>query len=345
MIKLSDREWKSFKLNDKIFSLYSSINSTDFSKIKKGGDEYYPFITRTEKNNGIAHFVSRQVKKFNKCNVLIIGLDTQTVFYQPFKFYTGQNVQIFEMNNVNMNKYIALFIKPLLQKQLENLNWGGNGATLGRLRKKKVMLPVDNNGNPDYDFMEQYTKEKYFNLKLQTKEKQKHEINDWRGLNEVEWMDFQINKLFYNKIGKNIDGNKVDKQNGKVPYVTRKESNNGLDGFIYNDKRIEEKLNISQNPVITIGNETARPFVQNYDFFTGTKVNILQPIATINIFSLRFISKMLEQQKKKYSYSFTINSRRLKKQKIKLPTKNNQPDYKFMEQYMKRKENEVLEKI
>lgn len=340
MIKLSDREWKSFKLNDKIFSLYSSINSTDFSKIKKGGDEYYPFITRTEKNNGIAHFVSRQVKKFNKCNVLIIGLDTQTVFYQPFKFYTGQNVQIFEMNNVNMNKYIALFIKPLLQKQLENLNWGGNGATLGRLRKKKVMLPVDNNGNPDYDFMEQYTKEKYFNLKLQTKEKQKHEINDWRGLNEVEWTNFKIGDIANVNGGKDLP--KYDRKTGDIPFIGSSSQNNGVTDFIDinrgNIKVAKKSIGINRNG--SVGYSFYHPY---YAYYSGDTRFI--KTENNNKYANLFIVNIISNQRGKYAYGYKMGTQRIKKQIVKLPTKNNQPDYKFMEQYMKRKENEVLEKI
>lgn len=340
MIKLSDREWKSFKLIDKIFSLYSSINSTDFSKIKKGGDEYYPFITRTEKNNGIAHFVSRQVKKFNKCNVLIIGLDTQTVFYQPFKFYTGQNVQIFEMNNVNMNKYIALFIKPLLQKQLENLNWGGNGATLGRLRKKKVMLPVDNNGNPDYDFMEQYTKEKYFNLKLQTKEKQKHEITDWREFNEVEWVPFQMTNIFDNiQRGKRLT--KSNQIKGNRPYISSSGIYNGVDNFISNSENVRQFKNS-----LTLANSgsVGKTFYQPFQYIASDHVTHLKN-EKLNKYIYLFMSTLINRLTDKYSFNREINDFRIKREKILLPVLNGLPDYKFMEQYMKRKENEVLEKI
>lgn len=35
----------------------------------------------------------------------------------------------------------------------------------------------------------------------------------------------------------------------------------------------------------------------------------------------------------------------MKKQIISLPTKNNHPDYEFMEQYMKRKENEIFDRL
>lgn len=159
-------------------------------------------------------------------------------------------------------------------------------------------------------------------------------------LKNKEWKEFEIQQLFHNKIGKNVDGNKVNKSSGKVAYITRKESNNGLDGFVDFDKSY---LNIDR-PVITIGNETAEPFVQNYPFFTGTKVNILIPKEKVSKYVLTFISESLKNHKSKYSYSYTINSTRLKRQKILLPTnKESEPDFAFMEAFMKQKEKEKFE--
>jgi len=149
--------------------------------------------------------------------------------------------------------------------------------------------------------------------------------------------------LFYVKIGKNIDGNKIDKLSGKSAYITRKESNNGLDGFI-NFEDTDNFLNINY-PVITIGNETAEPFVQNFPFFTGTKVNILIPKINLNEDVLFFIATSLKMHKSKYSYSFTVNSTRLKQQKILLPTTvDGKPDYVYMANYMKALEYKKLQK-
>lgn len=156
-------------------------------------------------------------------------------------------------------------------------------------------------------------------------------------LNDREWREFLIKDLFSISIGKNIDGNKINKYGGRIAYITRKENNNGLDGFINFDKNY---LN-SFHPVITIGNETAEPFVQNYPFFTGTKVNILAPKTLLSKDTLQFICMSLKMHKSKYSYSYTINSSRLKNQKILLPIDgNDKPDYDFMEQYMCLKEKE-----
>jgi hypothetical protein len=51
--------------------------------------------------------------------------------------------------------------------------------------------------------------------------------------------------------------------------------------------------------------------------------------------SLYFIATCLRQHKTKYNYSYTINSTRLKKQKILLPiNEKSEPDYNYMEKYI-----------
>ena len=37
-------------------------------------------------------------------------------------------------------------------------NWGGNGATLTRMKTLDLLLPVNDSGEPDYEYMEQYAK-------------------------------------------------------------------------------------------------------------------------------------------------------------------------------------------
>lgn len=38
--------------------------------------------------------------KVDEGNVITIGLDTQTVFYQPASFYTGQNIQNYKTRRI-----------------------------------------------------------------------------------------------------------------------------------------------------------------------------------------------------------------------------------------------------
>jgi hypothetical protein len=165
-MNFNDKKWSGFYIGGKngIFDISSSNSGIDKNKLKISEDDLCtPYITRSEVSNGINKFISvNQQKKYklNKGGVITIGLDTQTLFFQPYKFYTGQNIQI--LDHSKLNKYNSFFLIPLLKIQMEKFNWGGNGATLGRLSRTKIMLPIDIDKNPDWQFMEEYVKEIYY---------------------------------------------------------------------------------------------------------------------------------------------------------------------------------------
>ncbi|QLF49972.1 restriction endonuclease subunit S [Capnocytophaga sp. oral taxon 902] len=158
---LKDKQWKSFFIGgeDGVFDIKATKSGIDKNKLSiiEGNT---PYITRSNIDNGIQMFVNKQktIYQADEGNVITIGLDTQTVFYQENPFYTGQNIQI--LRNPYLNKYIALFIIPLLKLQMQKFSWGSNGATLGRLNRTKILLPVNEKGSPDWNFMENYIKQK-----------------------------------------------------------------------------------------------------------------------------------------------------------------------------------------
>lgn len=155
-VKINKQNWKEFAITD-IFSIKATQSGIDRNKLVVG-DGDTPYITRSDANNGWDSFICEQPKyQRDNGNVLSVGLDTQTVFYQPCPFYTGQNIQVF--THSKLNRYVATFIIPLLKIQLQKFNWGGNGATLGRLKKTTILLPATFDGTPDWQFMEDYMRE------------------------------------------------------------------------------------------------------------------------------------------------------------------------------------------
>jgi len=156
-----------------LFHIAATQSGIDRNKLVDFGEQRFPYITRTESQNGWDGFISEQPKvSFEKGNVVSLGLDTQTAFYQPIPFYTGQNIQV--LSGQMLNKYVALFVIQMLKLQMHSkFNWGGNGATLGRLHKMRIMLPANQDGTPDYEYMEAYMKcieteqiQKYMKFKL-----------------------------------------------------------------------------------------------------------------------------------------------------------------------------------
>lgn len=132
-----------------ITDLFETIKASrawyDKSKLSVTGDSIYPFVSRTKASNGIDGFCSRQDKNPEPGNAVTIGLDTQNLGYQPVPFYTSQNIQV--LRTPSLNEDNALVLITLIQEQMGKFSWGGNGATLGRLKKTRIMVPVATDGS------------------------------------------------------------------------------------------------------------------------------------------------------------------------------------------------------
>lgn len=116
-----------------------------------------PYITRTGLNNGILKFVCEQgIEKLNPGNVITIGVDTQTVFYQKQAFYCGNNV--LSLSSENVDQYIGIFIVGILDQIVKKKYNYGYGATLTRIKNLGIPLPITLDGKPDWEFMSDYIK-------------------------------------------------------------------------------------------------------------------------------------------------------------------------------------------
>ena len=149
-LKLTDREWREFVFGE-VFDIRSTRTGLDKKKLS-GEEGEIPYITRTDNNNGIDGFIAPQCGACeDEGNVITIGLDTQTVFYQGASFYTGQNIQV--VRHEQLNKYNALFIIRAIKILVQKFSWRSYGATLSRLRRGKTYLPLAGDGTPDWEFM------------------------------------------------------------------------------------------------------------------------------------------------------------------------------------------------
>ncbi len=333
-------EWESFILSD-VFDISSTNSGIDKNKLKNVDVEgYIPYITRTDKNNGVDDFIMDQDYELNDGNVITIGLDTQTVFYQPHSFYTGQNIQV--LSNKHLNKYVGLYFVNLLKSLLEKFNWGGNGATLTRLKNSRILLPVNDVGVPDYDFMEEYMK----NIEKEQIDKYKAyigeletglSVNVSEKLNNIVWKEFFITDIGTVKSGKDITQKEMIP--GDTPYISSTSLNNGVKDFVKNTNNTLESNCISINRNGSVGYAFYHPY---YAIFSN---DCRKLIVGMDKYVSLFIANQIKLQKEKYNYSYKMGTNRIKRQKIMLPSDDKgNPDYMFMSDYMLYLERSLLER-
>lgn len=350
---MSDRCWKEFWLSgtDGIFHLKATASGIDGNKLISGESQTIPYISRSDSMNGVKSFVSSKQKqkyKIDSGNCITIGLDTQTVFYQPHSFFTGQNIQV--LRNKELSQELALFLVETIRKQMVKFNWGGNGATLGRLARLKIMLPVNKNGEPDFDYMESTIHELKKEKTIEYREFLKKELKSIRyveipKLDEKEWASFELKSIFSFKKGNQKNMNIL--QEGSIPLISAKKINNGLKAFI---KKNKEPL--FEGDCITLNNDgdggAGLAYYQPAVMAVDSHVTVLYPKIDMSKCSLLFLSRIISQQADRFGHAHSITQSRLNSYKLMLPIDDNgNPDYLYMEQYIKnifyKKANEYLD--
>jgi hypothetical protein len=118
-----------------------------------------PYVSRTSFNNGVVRNIDKKsIDKSFMYNggCITIGGEGLRAFYQENDFISGNNISY--LNNQYLNKYNALFINNLLNKEMALRCNYGRAANKERIENFKIKLPIDKNGDPDWKFMEDYIK-------------------------------------------------------------------------------------------------------------------------------------------------------------------------------------------
>ncbi|MCP3897389.1 restriction endonuclease subunit S, partial [Moraxella sp.] len=118
-----------------------------------------PFIGATEFNNGITEFVSNTNASLDK-NILGVNYNGSVVenFYHPYDCIFSDDVKRLELKNKDYaNKWVYLFLKTAILQQKEKYQYGYK-FNAQRMSKQTIMLPTDDNGEPNWAYMENMMK-------------------------------------------------------------------------------------------------------------------------------------------------------------------------------------------
>ena len=148
-MNLNTNLWKEFIVCD-VFS----CNTTSALDINDAIDGNMPYITRSALNNGVTDYYGNS-EKMVKGNCITIGAEGTLAFYQPNDFIPG--VKIYTIRHKNLNPINAMFLLTLLNKCAYLYSYG-RARILEKLKQEIIKLPIDSNGNIDWQFMENYIK-------------------------------------------------------------------------------------------------------------------------------------------------------------------------------------------
>lgn len=217
-------------------------------------------------------------------------------------------------------------------------NWGGNGATLGRMKCLEAMLPISEVGTPDHEYMADYIREKRLLLVckyrkyIQSKISSLGECTYVRPLTDKKWQPFVLDDIFSISSGTRLETR--NKQPGNRPFIGAADNNNGVTGFVSNNNASNDRnvLGVNYN-----GNGMCIGFYHPYEcIFSDDVKRFHLKNYEDNAYVLLFFKAIILKQKSKFGYLYKFNAERMSKQRLLVPVNDNgEPDYEYMEQYAK----------
>lgn len=329
-MKLTDRQYKEFKVSD-IFTVKYGVNLelNACNECERDDEDAVNFVARTAENNGVSAYVTKIDGVVPQKSGLISvagGGSVLSTFLQKEPFYSGRDLYTLDAKD-DISDEAKMFIITVIEKNKYKYSYGRQAnKTLPDLLLK---LPVDDNGMPDYKFMEDFIKSLH-NKPLTTKNKSGKAPR----LNATKWKEFRVGDLFNIHPTKGIDGiSAADCVGYGYPLVVNSAENNGVAGLC--DAEPTEKGGIITFSDTTDGNTF---FYQPEDFIGFAHVQGMYPkFKETSREVMMFIATLLMfDSKGKYNYGRKMRRDTISEIMLKLPVASDgKPDWQFMEDYIK----------
>lgn len=276
------------------------------------------FVSRTSKNNG----VSAKVKLIDVAPIpagtlsVAGGGSVLETFLQPEPYYSGRDLY-YLTPKLELTDSQKLFYCACIRLNKYKYSYGRQAN-----RTLKSLLVPSINEIPNWTNKYSLDPFNFAKKPLLEKKSYKLDTNNWKV--------FKYSDLFKIERGrgpriKDLDGL------GKIPFITSIDSNNGLTSFTSMDP-LHSKNTIGVNR----NGSVAEAFFHEYEYCSTEDVHIFSPKFPLNKYIAMFIITLIRKEKYRYNYGRKWGLNRMNESILKLPVDiNGQPDWLFMENYIK----------
>ena len=311
LVKVSDLFEIKYGVTFELINL-TQAKSTDYNAI--------PFVSRTEKNNGVSAFVEKVIDiEPNPAHSLsvAVGGSVLSTFYQSKPYYSGFHVFVL----IPKQKYSIvemLFYAKCIIANKYKYNYGRQAnRTL-----KDILIPKE---------VPQSLIQKLesFKINIENKLIKDSLISTRVNLNINNWRTFKYEDVFDVKKGKRLT--KEDFITGSTPFIGAIDSNNGYRDFIG-----QEPIHKGNTITVNYNGSVGEAFYQPKEFWASDDVNVLYPKFRFNKYIAMFIIPIIMKEKYRFNYGRKWESSRMRESLIKLPVnKKGEIDTDLMENYIK----------
>lgn len=327
MGKIDTSGWKEFRVGE----LFAQERGKEKApKQNEPGD--CPLIQETNNNNGFDRMVVPT--KIIKGNSITVSINyAQNVFYQADDFCASVNIAV--LRNSHLNRYNSQFVCSVLRNAHQKFDYTSK-ISKELLNKEMIMLPVDKTGQPDWAYMESYmanleTKVTKSLTLLQTAKDAEKKKVDTR-----EWGEFRVGELFDAERGKVKNIQPLTP--GATPIIAAGAYNQGIAGMYEIDSAYKNRITVSCN-----GAGCGSTFYHPYEFnVNGDAITLIEKKCMPDR-AKQFVACILNATfTRKFSYEEKCSPQKALAEVMRLPIdKTGQPDWAYMEEYMRKVERKT----
>lgn len=344
--KLSNLTWKEFIIEDLFHAKRPLARKED--EYSEGDVQ---FVASGCVNNGVTKFCApKSDEVLDKGNCLTVSPVDGSCYYQATDFLgrggAGSSIIILYAKNFELNRFNALFISQAITKTASAKYSYGHMASLDRIKRDKIILPANKDGQPDFAFMSSFMQQiekdilgttlRYF--------ADKQQITPPHANNEINWQHFYIRDIFaLLEAGKSKGLNHLKKDKRGISYLGATNLNNAVLDFVQPVSNMIQKGNciaFIRNGEGSMGYSVYKEedFIATSDITVGYNKNL-------NKYNAMFITTVADRIRGKYNFGYKRSAQRLAKEILTLPvTPEGTPDWQYMESYMRHIESQQIVK-
>lgn len=332
--KINIDKWKDFQISE----LFTADNTGNvLARDIEDGSGNMPFVTASGVNNGVCAYIDPKDYKVMPSNCILVGGKTFTLTYQEEEFVSNDSHNfVLVAKDDKVTKYQYLFLISVIRATFEQRYSWNDAVTKQKMLDEKIKLPVDEKGNPDWNFMDDYI----VNLQYRTKDKYNmlSSINNHPSTMDIStWKRFHLYDLFEIDMGTKLDKVKMKDTKPTIDFVGRANTNNGVTTKIDLIEGIEPYK--AGYMTLALGGEyLGSCFIQNNPFYTSQNVIVLIPKLDMSDDVKLFIATCIFRESRLHYKAFIDELNRHVKKDFSFPLpidKYGNPDYEYMGGYIK----------
>lgn len=152
--KLCHSQWKPFSFTE----VFTKIQRGKRLKKADHTEGTVPYVSSTALNNGVDGFIGNEdsIRKFEDCLTIANSGSVGSAFFHQYEFVASDHVT--QLKRKGLDKYAYLFMLPIINRLSEKYCFNRE-INDKRIKRERILLPVNNMGEIDFEFMSSFMQE------------------------------------------------------------------------------------------------------------------------------------------------------------------------------------------